>query len=55
MKRIIDKIKCHNKTADHKLSISLGCAVKTNPKTDLEEILSKADAMMYRQKKDKNL
>lgn len=50
--RITNKIKDHNKTADHKLSISLGHAVRTDPNTDLEEVLRKADAMMYRRKKE---
>ena len=52
--RINNQIKKHNKKADHELSISLGYAVRTDLSKDLEEVLNKADAMMYRQKKEKN-
>lgn len=52
--RITEKIKLHNKTAEHKLSISLGYAVRKNKNTELEEIFNKADTMMYREKKGKS-
>lgn len=51
--KIVEKIKRDCRISDEKnlrLSLSLGCAVKRDPETDLEGVLQEAEECMYHQK-----